>query len=209
MGTLAHDIRNPLSAALIGLKMLSFDGDAARFGRIQAFTERSVKRALELVEGLMDGITVRAGRGLMMDFGETDLVECVRWVHDQAAAIHGQRIDLVCHDEKVIGTFDNVSIRRLLENLLTNAIKYGDGGRPITISLEDGDGHCQLSVHNFGEPVPSAERETLFEFLKSGGMNRRTIGAGHGPTACQACCPSPWGTGIPGRKHQGGRYDLA
>ena len=172
VGTLAHDIRNPISSAILGLQMLSGDIDATRFQRIRSSSEKSIRKALELLEGLMDGITVRAGQGLMMDFSEIDLVESLDWVREEAEAIPGTDIKLKIPNGRVMGVFDGVSIRRLLENLLTNAIKYGEAEGPITIELEDGPEACKLSVHNMGEPIPSAKRDGLFEFLSSGGDRR-------------------------------------
>jgi signal transduction histidine kinase len=47
-------------------------------------------------------------------------------------------------------------LRRALENLGSNAAKYGDPARPVTLSLSERDAGGELSVHNEGDPIPAS-----------------------------------------------------
>jgi signal transduction histidine kinase len=52
--------------------------------------------------------------------------------------------------------------------LITNAIKYGDSEKPITVIAREHDGEIKISVHNFGNPIPSEDQEAIFEpFFRS------------------------------------------
>ena len=52
----------------------------------------SLKRSLELIEGLLDSITIQAGEGMIMDFSEVNLVEEITSVHQEASQIYSNGI---------------------------------------------------------------------------------------------------------------------
>jgi signal transduction histidine kinase len=65
--------------------------------------------------------------------------------------------------ERIVGQWCRVSMKRVLENLLNNAQKYGDPLRPITVRAYRESDLMLVSVHNFGEPIPWAEMDRLFK----------------------------------------------
>jgi hypothetical protein len=165
IGTLAHDIRNPLAAAQLSLEMMSADADTVWLEKMKETTTRSVKKALELIEGLMDAITIKAGEGITLNFEEVNIAESISYTYKEATEIYTQKIELILHDGEYNGIFDQTAVRRLLENLLTNAIKYGDGKRPVTITLSDEQEAVTLSVYNSGNPISIDKQERIFDFL--------------------------------------------
>jgi signal transduction histidine kinase len=54
-------------------------------------------------------------------------------------------------------------LRRVIENLCTNAVKYGLADTPITITLKAEAERVQLSVHNYGPVIPKEQQSRLFE----------------------------------------------
>ena len=58
-----------------------------------------------------------------------------------------------------------MSLKRVLENLVSNARKYGDPARPITVRVSQSDSQMLLAVHNEGNPIPEPELERLFQAL--------------------------------------------
>lgn len=58
---------------------------------------------------------------------------------------------------------DAASLRRAVENLLTNAVKYGRAGTAIELRLQLVQGSVHLSVSDQGMGVPEAEQERIFE----------------------------------------------
>lgn len=55
-------------------------------------------------------------------------------------------------------------MRRVLENLCNNAVKYGAHEHPITVTLKQLEsGQALLSVHNWGAPIAAEDQATLFE----------------------------------------------
>jgi signal transduction histidine kinase len=56
-------------------------------------------------------------------------------------------------------------MRRILENLCNNAIKYGDTTSRVTVSLRQEGDEAELAVHNWGNPIPASEQESLFQYF--------------------------------------------
>ncbi|MGB3183532.1 MAG: sensor histidine kinase [Cyclobacteriaceae bacterium] len=166
MGTLAHDLRNPLSTAYALLQLMKDIEDPENMESLRQMAMNSIRKSIDLTEGLLDTVTVKAGEGMMLKFYEDDIASEVWTVYQETIAIYGDYdIRLNCPKSGVTGILDGTAIRRLLENLLSNAIKYGDTSRPITISLTDMEEKVRLCVHNYGVPIPDDKQQSIFEFL--------------------------------------------
>tara|TARA_B100000929_G_scaffold290868_1_gene286341 strand:- start:810 stop:1958 length:1149 start_codon:yes stop_codon:yes gene_type:complete len=166
IGTLAHDIRNPLSAARLGIEMLDIKAGPERVARMRKLSMNSVDKALNMVEGLLDSISVKAGEGMMLNFSEMNLYGDIETIYREACEVYSEKIVLECEDKELNGVFDATAIRRLLENLITNAVKYGDADAPITLKVvKKDDRYLILKVHNFGPPIPEEKQQDIFNFL--------------------------------------------
>ncbi|MGB3848390.1 MAG: HAMP domain-containing sensor histidine kinase [Tunicatimonas sp.] len=166
VGTLAHDLRNPLSATYSLLDLMAGQKKDDEREMLREMAVRSVQKALKLTEGLLDSVAARAGEGMMLSFAAVDIVKEVKLVYDEACLIYSQPIILKCAEEEIHGVLDGVAIRRLLENLLTNAIKYGSIRQPITIEVEDDEDYVSISVHNHGNPISEERQQAIFNFLE-------------------------------------------
>jgi len=165
IGTIAHDIRNPLSAAQIALEMVQQDKEGEWTEKMLEAAQRSVRKALNLIEELMNGITVKAGEGMMFNFEHTDLIKDIKWVHSESKEVYTNEINLAIGTEKIQGIFDRTAIKRLLENLIGNAVKYGSTTAPISISVTDADAAVEIMVHNSGNPIPADKQNQIFNFM--------------------------------------------
>jgi signal transduction histidine kinase len=73
--------------------------------------------------------------------------------------------------KSVIGYWSASGLIRILENLLTNAIKHGDNSEPVTIRVE-ADVDVKIMVHNRGPEIPRDSREQLFQPFHQAQNNR-------------------------------------
>jgi signal transduction histidine kinase len=165
IGTLAHDIRNPLAAAQLSLQMIKQDKDGIWGEKMRDTAERSVRKAISLVEELMDGITVQAGEGMMLNFEEKNISKDLKWAYDDAQEIYASEILFKAPDHAIIGVFDATAVRRMLENLIGNAAKYGSSLQPITLNVQDATDHIKISIHNHGKPISPEKQLHIFDFL--------------------------------------------
>lgn len=168
IGTLAHDIRNPLAAARMAIEMINYEAGEERLKKVKKMSYNSVNKAIDLIEGLLDSITVKAGEGIMLSFSEMDLSEDLQTVYNEACEVFSEVIILEKKEEPIDGVFDPTAIRRLLENLITNAIKYGDSDKPVVIKVNNEAEWLTLSVHNYGKPIPLEKQQDIFTFLNLG-----------------------------------------
>lgn len=168
IGALAHDIRNPISAAYFALDIIDPDDDKERIKRLKSMGLGSLKKALELVEGLLDAISIKAGEGITLNFEAIDIIEEIKWVCEEANQIYLNEVILQSNTKESFGVFDGTAIRRVVENLVTNAIKYGARDEPVRVILEDSREEIVIRVHNEGESIDEKHQTEIFEFLKRG-----------------------------------------
>ena len=64
---------------------------------------------------------------------------------------------------KCLGHWNASGLQRVIENLATNAAKYGSKNSSITISLTQDELSATLSVHNEGEHIPVKAQSILFQ----------------------------------------------
>lgn len=169
IGILAHDMRNPIAAAHLAVDIMKYEDGKARFEKVRKMALSSLKRSIDLVEGLLDSITVEAGEGITLEFSEINIVNNIKSVQSEASEIYSNEIVLKCEEEKIIGILDGTMIRRVLENFISNAVKYGKRGKPVTIIVEDGNPFLSIKVHNFGNPIPDDRKDEIFRFMKTQG----------------------------------------
>jgi signal transduction histidine kinase len=161
--TLTHDLRNPLtstkiSAQLVLRKLNTDDSSVPKMNLIIS----NMDRLDQMITGILDASRLEAGQSMPIDREFCDLDVIIRQVTDELNLSYPD-IFKVQSEGKCCGYWDEDGLRRLIENLVTNAVKYGEINKSITISLSQNRTSVELSVHNFGKPIPSGEVPILFE----------------------------------------------
>lgn len=167
VATLSHDLRNPISAARSSAELMRRlpDKADARERLINGIIA-SLDRSDRMLQDLLDANVIRAGSRIPLQIGEFDLVWFVKSVLEELTVIHGERFRLEALDS-LKGCWSQDGVRRVLENLVQNAVKYGKSNSLISILIrrsESGD-QVTLSVHNTGNPIPAEELPQLFGFF--------------------------------------------
>ena len=165
MMTLAHDLRGPLGAARAGAALILRRPEDPGVRRWAARVDENIDKVDKMLRTLLDVSRAGSGARLSLELAPCELGEIVRSVVETLELAHGARF-VVQAPEPVNGHWSAEALGRAVENLLTNAIKYGDRHRPITISVRRGNDRAQVSVHNEGSFIPAAEREQLFEAFR-------------------------------------------
>jgi signal transduction histidine kinase len=135
-----------------------------------------------MLQDLLDSVTFQAGERLRLSLEEFDIRDVVEERCAQFTATHGPRFQLI--GNTVTGWWDREAMRRAIENLVSNAVKYGAPGTPIRIKIDSGDERMLLTVHNEGEPIPPEHTENIFQVF------RRAVTAREGNK-------KGWGIGLP------------
>ena len=161
--TLTHDLRTPISVAKMNATLaVRGEGvpDAAK-----EFIKRNVvslNRLDSMIEDLLDASRLRAGECLTLQYQQCDLDSVVRGVVEEMTMVHGPQFTLDS-PTAVDGWWRREALRRAVENLIDNAVKYGAKQAPITVSLHTGGSVVEVCVHNEGSFIPEDEIPRLFE----------------------------------------------
>lgn len=155
---LAHDLRGPLGAAMIGSQILVEHPERRD---VAVRIARNIDRADGMVRDLLDVNRIRAGERLSLRIAECDLGAVAREVYEEMVSTSGERFTLVVPD-RVIGYWSAEELRRAVWNLATNAVKYGAADRPITLLVRRDDDGAEVAVHNWGPPIPVEEQGNIF-----------------------------------------------
>lgn len=173
--TLTHDLRNPLTAAKSSASLILRRSENPEVTRWAARVVENIDRADAMIRDLLDASRLREGEPLSFTFSVCDLREIARQAVAHLQSAHGDQFLLVA-PEPIVGSWSEEGLRRAIENLGNNAVKYGSHERPITLSVRQAHGRALISVHNHGSYIPVEERGTLFQtFLRSPSAQRSGV----------------------------------
>jgi signal transduction histidine kinase len=182
----SHELRTPLTS-IIGYLELVLDeeelsDDARRFLEV---VQRNGRRLLRLVGDMLFVAQVEAGR-LSLERAGVDLAavaaEAVEAARPQADR---GRITLALEAEGVRTLQgDRDRFGQMLDNLISNALKFTPDGGHVVVRLRDGGDHVLLEVSDDGIGIAEVEQQQLFDrfFRASAATERQIQGAGLGLT---------------------------
>ncbi len=163
VATLSHDLRSPLQAARTNAEMMvRFSEKAEARERCSGRVLFNLDRIEKMIGDLLDANRIRAGEVMPIQLESCDLRTLVRETVEEQGFIHGDRILLEAFGP-VVGDFEPNGIKRILENLISNALKYGDSSTKVVVGVRMQQQGAVLSVHNEGNPIPVEDRENLFQ----------------------------------------------
>ncbi len=166
----SHELRTPLTS-IRGYVELLEDDDAlsAQQRRFLGIVDRNAGRLLDLVSDLLFLAQVDAGR-MTFDVRPVDLeslvLECVETSLPAAAA---KQIELRAHTARLRDVDgDAARLAQVLDNLVSNAIKFTPEGGRVDLRLAAAGGSAVIEVADTGHGLAEDERAHLFErFFRS------------------------------------------
>ena len=193
---ISHDLRTPLTS-IMGYVELSLDepleADTRSYLEV---VSRSSSRLLRLVDDLLFVARLQSG-GLELAPADIDLAEVARQAAEEARGRAAAKdLDLAVEaDGAVSVTADRGRLFQLLDNLVTNAIKFTpDGGRVEIKVLRNG--RAVLEVCDTGIGFTTAEAARVFErfYRTEGAVERQVPGTGLGLFIAAAIADAHGGT---------------
>jgi PAS domain S-box-containing protein len=183
----SHDLRSPLSALRLQLQALRRevqpvpgDGGSARLVRRVESMERQTDRMLHMMDALLDISQMTAGR-LELRRQRFDLVELVRGaVATLEEELRQAGVELRVHAQgPVEGAWDRMRVEQVVDNLLSNALKYGEG-RPVDLAVSLEGGGARLEVRDQGVGIAAEDQARLFERFERVRLDQDITGYGVG-----------------------------
>ena len=165
LALLGHELRNPLGALRNASKLL--ERDAASLPRIAnplAIIDRQIDTLTLLVDDLLDVARVTSGK-ISLKLSPVDLAALVRNLVDEAGRSSRERrlrLSLDAPDFPVVVMGDRLRLEQVINNLLTNALKYTPPGGRIEVAVADGD-PAILRIVDTGVGISAEVLPTIFE----------------------------------------------
>jgi signal transduction histidine kinase len=174
--TVVHEFRTPLTG-ITGLAALLEEPSVRRSAEAAEMISM-IRNEAEDMSQLTDDILTSAG----LEMGQLEIrVESVDVPEAAKRTVtmferRGVSVEVSCEPGSVVG--DELRIRQVLKNLVSNAVKYG--GPMITVTGEIHGGHYEISVADDGEGVPDDIRGRLFSPFPHGGKGAPSQSVGLG-----------------------------
>lgn len=120
--TLTHDMRGPLSAAVTGLELILMSNDQTRIKTFAVKALSSVQQVSGMIDELLNTTAFHSGEKIQLVLDQMDICEVVKELQADAVAEQGSRIH--SQSRSIIGYWDKAALKRAVENLRSNGLKY-------------------------------------------------------------------------------------
>ncbi len=184
----SHELKTPLQSLKMELQILN---NYIIKGQIRTISEEKLKRLARisdqelsrfagLINSLLDVSRISSGK-ILLDTEDVDLLALVH------AAVERQKTELeksgsiitVTGIPNIHGQWDQARIDQVLTNLISNAIKYGNG-LPIIIEVKEEGGYAVFSVTDHGVGIKREDQKRIFERFERAVPTRVYSGMGLG-----------------------------
>jgi signal transduction histidine kinase/CheY-like chemotaxis protein len=156
-----HDLLQPLNAARLSLSALREERLPSEAVGLAAQIDRSLTSVEQLMRALMDISKLDAGvtQPEFCSFPIERIMQGLYWDFAQLARQNNLRLRMTGSSAVVLS--DPVFLRRIIQNLMSNAIRYTiSGGVVVTCSRQDGQ--LVISIHDTGIGIPDDEKDKIF-----------------------------------------------
>jgi len=165
VSSVSHELRTPLTSVLGYLELAMGDPEMSEDTRAHLqVIARNTDRLQRLIADLLTAAQTKAGE-ISMTATPVDLRDVVsEAVHSQTprAGHHGVTLENRATDPCIVEG-DRMRLTQVVDNLVSNAIKYSRPGGTVTVSLGVGADAAHLSVRDTGIGIAAADQEHLFE----------------------------------------------
>jgi signal transduction histidine kinase len=184
MRVIEHEMRTPLATSLLHLSAAeAFIGDAATVDSAKAALAGAARQLRTLSMIVRRAVQIESAQPIDLHPQRVDLGELVRELLLRLRATGAtiwSRIELkTAKGPGLVGEWDPAAVEQILENLLSNALKFGEG-RPVVLTVTPERGGARLSVRDAGPGIEAKDRARIFARFERGPSARGIDGHGIG-----------------------------
>jgi two-component system OmpR family sensor kinase len=161
----AHELKNPLTPIMLSLELVRMaekSGNRSQSSAELDRLERLIKHFASRTHMLLEVAQI-SSKKLQLEAAELNLSELVADVVNDynLLIVRSGSVMISSIQNEIVGLFDRMAVSRIVENLLTNAVKYGRG-RPIELTLTAASGIAQIIVRDNGIGIADGDTERIF-----------------------------------------------
>ncbi len=191
LSVLTHDMRTPLTS-IKGFGEFLRNNELPRPQQVNILNTilRNQDALLELVNNILEIEKLQSGTPILLERTNIDLAELTKLVVDSimgSAKDHGIHLECEIEVEPIIVSADKIKIQRVLQNLISNAIKYTPKhGRVWVRACIDNDS-AMVRVQDNGYGIPADELPHIFDrYSRVKGHKHLAVGTGLGLAIVQS-----------------------
>jgi signal transduction histidine kinase len=181
LATVAHELRQPIHAAVGALGVLKAGAPDTRAVRAREVLQRQLAHMARMIDDLLDASRIVRG-SVSLQQERSDLRRVISLAVETAAPLvehRGHRLVTTLPNDPVRLDVDSTRIQQVVTNLLSNAAKYTPEGGSIRVGLEVDGPHAVIRVQDNGYGIPGDAKDRIFEvFTRVGGERVRGFGIG-------------------------------
>lgn len=196
LSNISHDLKTPMTVILGYLEIMRLNGSDT--DNMLSKAELKARNMLELMNEFFTLAKLESGD---MDIGlsNVDAAEiCRESILDFYEILTGQgfQVDVLLPEEPVYALGDSDSIKRILSNLISNAIRYGYEGKYLGIALRAEEDSVFIDVTDKGKGIDKLFAESVFDrlFTMEDSRSRSVQGNGLGLTIAKSLAGQLGGT---------------
>jgi signal transduction histidine kinase/CheY-like chemotaxis protein len=216
LATMSHELRTPFSGILGMVEMLRGSALPDEAMEHVSLLERSARALLGLLNDILDFSKIDAGQLTIetVAFDLKPMIDDLQRIQSVVAGAKGIRLSVEGLSGSLIGLGDPGRLRQILNNLLSNALKFtalGGVEMKIETSAEGKSRRLAISVSDSGPGMSADTREHLFQpfFQGDGSTTRRHGGTGLGLAISKRIAEAMGGTiGVESVQGQGSTFRL-
>lgn len=193
---IVHDLRSPLTGVYGSLQYIA--GEADKFPtetkRMLELCQAALDQVLAMINSLLDVSKIEAGQ-LELHRSQCDVVAVAQDTINLLAGVRGQRqvsIDAECKSLPL--SIDRDLIFRVLQNLLSNALKFTRSTGKVSIHLARRGDRVRVSLTDDGPGIAPENHQRIFEKFGQVDCDQPRLGTGLGLTFCRLAVEAHGGT---------------
>ena len=196
---LYHDLRSPLANIISSLDIMTTMVPLSESEALQSVfdvAKRSTERMQRMIDGLLDINRLENGQQIT----QKKVTKVSTMINEAIDVIHSAAENKETKIEKEISNelpelwLDADMIRRVIVNLLENAVKFSPNGSTLFIGAKKYKQELHIWVDDQGRGIPEDLRETIFEKFVRLQQNNPVKGLGLGLAFCKLAVQAHGGT---------------
>jgi two-component system, OmpR family, phosphate regulon sensor histidine kinase PhoR len=181
VGLVSHDLRNPLGAIVLAARQLEHSLSANRMQHELVVLSRltsSAKRIDTMIQELLESMRLESP-GVVLHREQLDPGQLTERLLELLPPEQRARIDLRVREPRPSVSADASHIGRVLDNLISNALKYSASDAPVVVEIEPGPTDVTIAVSDRGEGIDAEHLPNLFDrFYRVPGTSAEGLGLG-------------------------------